>query len=174
MLKKPVKPRVTVRYLPQTNSVGAAIEDAYNTFQELRDEMEDWRSNMEEKFSSTEKYSLVEDCASSLDAFADNDTNIPSCIADELIQYSYGKKVSKKSPYPRHLRLSNAQAALEGALEAIDVMIDQKTLEKNLDGKTEDEIDTLNTELSELEDLKNTLEEDKDAADGIEFPGMFG
>ena len=166
--------RVTVRYTSGTASVAGAIEDAYSVFAELRDEMEDWRSNMEEKLGSTDKYSRVEECAQALDEFADNSHDVPSCISDETVQFQIGKKVSKKSPYPRHLRLSNAVNQIEAALEATEQMIDAKTLEKDEDGKGDEEIEKLEEEISELEELKNNLEEDKDSAGNVEFPGMFG
>lgn len=47
------------------------VADAGSEISGLYDEIDEWRSNMEEKFSQTDKYQRLEDCASQLDAAKD-------------------------------------------------------------------------------------------------------
>ncbi len=39
----------------------------YEEIENLRDEIQEWKDNIEEKFSATQKYSYLEECVSSLD-----------------------------------------------------------------------------------------------------------
>lgn len=41
---------------------------AYSEIENIRDEIVDWKSNIEEKFSSTQKYSDLEECESELES----------------------------------------------------------------------------------------------------------
>lgn len=47
------------------------VDQFYSEVEGLAEEMEEWRSNIEEKFSSTDKYSRVEESAQTLQSIAD-------------------------------------------------------------------------------------------------------
>lgn len=178
----------TVKTTNHKSSIMGAIEGFYNDIEELASEMGEWRDNLEEKFSQTEKYSNVSDCADSLERITDNG-DAPDPISsgdapDDEVSYPHGKKSSKKSPYPRWLRRDNAVNMLRGAIDAIDSRISnlQESIEACDDpAVTEAEAeladanrDRFQEQMDELDQYKQSLEEHADEADGIEFPSAFG
>lgn len=180
----------TVKYTEHKSSIRGAIEGFYSDIEELASEMGEWRDNLEEKFSQTEKYSLVSECADSLENITDNG-DAPDVISEgdtpeDEVTYTHGKKSSSKSPYPRWLRRDNAVNMVRAAIDAIDARISNlETSLEELDSTevNEDEVSLAAVEATrehlqnmrdELEQYKQSLEEHADEADGIEFPSAFG
>lgn len=178
----------TVKYTTHTASILGAVEGFYADIEDLTGEMQEWRDNLEEKFSQTEKYSNVSECADALENISDNG-NAPDILSegdDQECSYQHGKKSSSKSPYPRWLRRDNAVNQVRAAIEALERRIEnlQESIEACDDleeDATEAQIDfaaqnreRFEEQVSELEEYKSTLEEHADEADGIEFPGAFG
>lgn len=177
----------TVKYTTHTASILGAVEGFYNDIEELASEMGEWRDNLEDKFSQTEKYSNVSECADALENITDNG-NAPDVLGDapdDECSYQHGKKSSSKSPYPRWLRRDNAVNMARAAIEAIEARIENlRESIQACDEVEEDDSDAeitlkeenrerFETEISELDDYKNAIEEHADEADGIEFPGAF-
>lgn len=135
----------------QKTTIGGAIEEAFSEIESLRDEMTEWRDNMEERLSHTEKYERVSECADALDNVREID--VPDSLRDVPVEIVHQRKASKKSPYPRWVRLQNAS----NALEAVKWMIEEK----------EDPTD-------EEEQLASDIGDVVDELSGVEFPGMFG
>ncbi len=52
--------------MERANEILGGID--YSEVENLRDEIQDWKDNIEEKFSATQKYSDLEECASTLDS----------------------------------------------------------------------------------------------------------
>lgn len=159
-----------IKYTQIETTVEGAVAGFFQDVQELRDEMTEWRDNMEEKLSQTDKYSQVSECADALDSVADSEPDIPEELGDVKVTVQHGKKSSKKSPYPRWLRLGNAIAQLDGAVSALEEYIADKLPEGNEppDDETQEKIDA-------AEEFKDQLENFKSELDGnVEFPGMFG
>lgn len=55
------------KYIECKTTVADALSDAGSIVTELQGEMDEWRSSLEDKFSSTEKYQMVSDAADSLE-----------------------------------------------------------------------------------------------------------
>lgn len=130
-----------VKYTSVTTTIEGAIADAYSELQELRDEMSEWRDNLEERFSHTDKYSQVSDAADALDQIADDAPEVDGPLGDITVTASHGRKASTKSPYPRWLRRDNATSLMDGAISAL-----------------EDHIATLDEKITELETAIEELE----------------
>lgn len=177
-----------VKYTTHTASILGAVEGFYADIEELAGEIGEWRDNLEEKFSQTEKYSNVSECADALENISDSG-NAPDILSegdDQECSYQHGKKSSSKSPYPRWLRRDNAVNPLRSAIEAIETRLEH--LNESIEAcddlspeATKEELDTADAnrdrfqeQRDELEEYKNSLEEHAEAADGVEFPGMYG
>lgn len=134
-------------------SIEDAVQEAMSEVESLRDEMSEWRDNMEEKLSHTEKYERVSECADNLDNVQEID--IPDEYRETKITVISQRKSSRKSPYPRWLRLQNAVGALTAAKDVLEEMED------------DDAEGVRDQFVSDLGDAIDNLE-------GVEFPGMFG
>lgn len=167
-------------------SISDAISSGFSDLGELRDEMTEWRDNLEEKLSHTEKYERVSEAADLLENIADRESEceLPDGAEDEAITWSHQMKQSKKSPYPRWLRLQNAVMALESAKDALETQVgnfEEKITELNDPGEEEEDGEHDEEKAGELEEVKEALdeiirvlEEVVDEANGVEFPGMYG
>lgn len=179
-----------VKYTSVTTTIEGAIADAYSELQELRDEMSEWRDNLEERFSHTDKYSQVSDAADALDQIADDAPEVDGPLGDITVTANHGRKASTKSPYPRWLRRDNATSLMDGAISALEdhiATLDEKISEletaieeataladyKSVDSLTELK-DQLETEKSTAEELRDQLDSHKSEAEAVEFPGMYG
>lgn len=93
----------------------------------LRDEMSEWRDNIEEKFSGTSKFEEVSECADTLDYFADYlENNVGELIASlektEVGQAVLGRLIKVRQSKLRQSRSDRAaevQGSIEAALEII-------------------------------------------------------
>lgn len=165
----------------------SAVTDAVSTLrEELGEEMRSWHDNMSENLQNGDKGSAVEEAASALEDI--NDPSVPDCIKQLQLPvvYNTSTKNSKKGD-PRWLRRDNATAALSGAIDAVnDWVSDMQQLIENLPEDAEDDTEIslsddvaiskseLEGQISEAEQFVQELEEIKDSADGVEFPGMYG
>jgi hypothetical protein len=159
---------VRLKTTTQAGTIADAISAGFGELQSLRDEMGDWKDNLEEKLSHTEKYSRVEECHSNLDEIAEAEDE---CVPQDE-NYSQGpvtwpeqKKSSKKSPYPRWLRLSNATAALGSAKDAIESIVE--SFDEEMSDEEEEAKADLQANIDKLEEVISI-------ADSVDFPGMYG
>lgn len=132
-------------------TIGDAVSDAVSEIESLRDEMTEWRDNIEDKFSGTEKFERISEVVDQLDNV--QDITVPDELSTIEVEVLHQRKSSKKSPYPRWVRLGNAV----NALTAVRDILDEK------DEMTDDE-----------EQLRDDVSTAIDEVDGIEFPSMFG
>ncbi len=143
----------------RTTTLGAAILDAFSELECLGEEMREWASNMEEKFSSTQKYEDVSNAADTLDHLSEPSTDdIPEDLKAREIKYTESVKRSKKQSPSRATRCGNAVAMLQSASEF---------LQGQADGIEDEDVKSNLTDV--LEELDNLISE----AEGIEFPGMY-
>lgn len=150
----------------KTGSIADAISEGFSELQSLRDEMTEWKDNIEEKFGQTEKFDRVSECADALDEIADQeDECVPSVHAEDSVDWVFSKKKSKKSPYPRWLRIQNAVNALEAAKAQLETLVE---VDDDEDENPEDE------DRMEMQNCIDKLDEVIEAANSVEFPGMFG
>lgn len=150
----------------KTGTITDALSTGFSEIQSLRDELTEWKDNLEEKLSHTDKYQRVSDCADSLDEIADcEDECVPPIHTEETVDWVEQKKASKKSPYPRWLRLQNAVNALEAVKAQLEILVETD------DDEDEDPEDENRMEIQACIDK---LDEIIDGANSVEFPGMFG
>lgn len=158
------------RYKTTTHdsSIMDAVEDAKSVVEELASEMSEWRDNMEEKLSQTEKYERVSEAADCLEGSGYDYLDVPQAITDhgELSNLTF--KVSQIAPYgrkahPRWMRLANAVACLEGA---------HNELSRFLDAAPEE--DATEELRREVEDFVGEIQDVIDELNSVEFPGMYG
>lgn len=159
-------------------TISGAIQDAYAEFQSLRDEMEEWRSNMEEKLSHTEKFSAVEESAGALDGFCDDETDL-DCLSDDAVLRSSQQVPTRKGRATgRGVRCSNAINLLADAVSSLEEKVEELdgTAEERRTATPPDEeaAKEAEDESAALEELRDHLENAISEAEGVEFPGMYG
>lgn len=155
----------------KTETFDTALGMAFGEIEQLAEEMGEWRDNMEEKLSHTQKYSDVSECA---DTLGDH-TEVPEYSDDDLgkIEVAFGETVfkskSRKGSVSRSVRLGNATSRLSACVDAIETKLNEsEELEDGADGKLAED------DVSGLEELRDSLQETIDTVEGVEFPGMFG
>lgn len=163
----------------KTNSIMLTIADAFSRAQceaeELEQEMSEWRDNMEEKLSHTEKYERVSEAASALENLTGSLCDEPpEQVADLTVPvtvYVYGRR-----GLPRWARLSDVASCLDAAANAVADIIDW--VDEALDGDPEevaaDDEDKLRDFREELDQLRDSMVEAIGESDNVEFPGMYG
>lgn len=88
------------KFVKQEAGAVEAIENGISEIESLQEEMSEWRDNMEDKLSSTQKYSDVTDCADSLETGQDS---LQSALEEvtEAIESLEGKPF--KAGCPEHV-----------------------------------------------------------------------
>lgn len=135
----------------------SSVSDAFSELESLKDEMTEWRDNLEEKFSGTQKYEDVSACCDELEQV--DEVEVPEVIGEVKIAYSEMRNRRKGRGESRSVRRDNAVAVLQAAKDAA---------ENWLEGLPEDD---------ENKDQVSTFIDELDTqigyAEGAEFPGMF-
>jgi hypothetical protein len=157
-----------------TGTISGCIDDARSAVEELKDEMESWRDNMEEKLGHTEKYERVSECADALDSMLNElEPDVPEWLQE--VEVTYTEETSKRG-LSRAARLGNAVSMLEAVTSYLENDEDKlkELAEKANEGKEgDDKIDPDDMQ-AEAEQLASDLSGPIDEAGGVEFPGMFG
>lgn len=163
------------------SSISGLVNEFYSIAQELRDELQEWKDNIEEKFSGTDKFSRLEEAVNTLEEFCENepDTDLPECNEDfERTIWPSKKKMSRADRMGEAMDSANAAVArlteLKEALEEKEearVKADLDNQDAPTDGNPDagEEIDT-----TIYDDLISELEDHISTAENVEFPGMFG
>ena len=137
-------------------TVAGMIEDGILDLQELAAEMRQWADNLEENFSHTEKYQSVGDAADTLEDV--EKVEVPAFLSE---LNATAVLDTRKRP-SRSTRRYNAVARLQAALEAV----------ARVEGCPQ--IHMTDDQRDELDQLMDSLHETIDAAESVEFPGMYG
>lgn len=169
-------------------TIESAIDEAFSEFESLCEEMTEWRDNMEEKLSQTEKYQQVSDAADLLENVQRPD-GLPDAMDDSEIEVSIGvKKYKSDGGLSRAARHGNACNHLETAIEAITTFIDEhaddeqeaedakaEAEEEGSEGAAEEDVSGMVTadQVQELEQYRDDLQSTLDEMQGVEFPGMY-
>lgn len=130
------------KVIKHTNTIEDAILSGCSEIEILKDEMEEWASNMEEKLSQTEKFGRVEEAAQTLGS-PELNPDIPEIISGDLrVTYFEERPYGSKSP-SRATRLANAISMLSAGVAGIEEIIDhldeeKSALEIEANGKRED------------------------------------
>jgi hypothetical protein len=143
-------------------SIADAVSGAYSSLTDLGQELRDWADNIEEKFGSTDKYSRLDEAASTLEGL--NEPTVPETL--EKIEVEIMEAPYKRRGLSRPARRDQAVYELEAVVQDLQELIDEKA-----DPKGDAELDTL---LDDAETLINEIEDLKSEAEQVEFPGMYG
>lgn len=133
-----------------------AVSEAFSTYEDLGSQMRDWADNLEERLSHTQKYEDVSSAADTLEGLSAPE--VPSAVAD--IPVTFHDLPARKRGYSRADQCSQAGAILDACIEALTAFI-ERTPESDPVG-------------DEALGLVEALDDAKDEADGVEFPGMYG
>lgn len=145
---------------PRTMTVVDAVSEAWGIIEELGEEMEDWRANMEDKFSTTDKYSRVEEAAQTLQG--ESEPTEPDSDTVKAITVTIQDPKPRRRSYSRADRLSQATSLLEACEGALDEFA------------SSDDPKTSEDDASEADSYKNDIETLRNNVEGVDFPGMFG
>jgi hypothetical protein len=155
---------------PVESTVGGAFENGKNDVRELAEEMGSWRDNMQgTALENTGKYSEVEEAADALESAADalDNVEIPGEVASVTVTVS----ILRKKHLGRASRMGNATAWLDGAVQGLRETIEE--LEETRAKTEEDGTEYSGLDPDELGCIADEIDDAKDEADGVEFPGMF-
>jgi len=175
-------------------TIGGALDGAKADIESLKDEMTEWRDNLDSNgMSHMPKYDEVSECVDALERIYDNLDGIdlselPGDVVDRSVSYTemspYGRK-----PMPQWMRFENAQSMISAAKAGIEAARDDQPenpgcecSEDNADADDEygdhheldcplyredgDDPDAVDwdTPIDALEEAEN---------EGVEFPGMY-
>jgi len=163
--------KISKRAVPINSTIGGAIEQGLSIIEELKDEIEEVVSNMEqsEGLSQTSRYATLDETKSTLednyDAF-----DVHDLLAD--VPCTYTEDQRRRESSTRQGRMDNALAALNAARDAAQTWMDDNPLEDAIG--TREELDEREEALSNAEEVINTLDERIGNLESCEFPGMYG
>jgi chromosome segregation ATPase len=146
-----------------------AFEDAKSEIESLRDEMTEWKDNLEgNSMEHLPKYDEVSECCDALDnamsALEDAESEEwPEALDSITVNWTID---TRKSATSRSARMSNALNAL-GA--AIDGLRQWEESEKEEDKESEEHEEQIQTAGNIADHLENAQSE----AENANFPGMF-
>lgn len=166
-----------------SNTLGSAVEGAFEDLAELGEEMRAWRDGMSENLANGQKASDVEQAAETLEGLEAPD--VPEHL--DNLDVSYTSHTKRRST-PRWMRRDNATNALDAAISACEDYVSKAedaiaALPDDAEDSTEIDLEEGDgvVELSELRDridstnsFKDELENQKSEAEGVEFPSMMG
>ena len=179
-----------------------ALQHGHSIVEELKDEMGDWRDNMDGTgLENTDKFQRVSEAADTLESAEESlreaaesaETLENVSLPETTVEYSYYKPYGRKAP-SRYDRLGEATAVLEGALEIIDAFV-QNLRDEADDPTTDEEVDLesmsdeereaaekaaeeaeekANDAVEEVEGIADQIRDAIDECQSVDFPGMFG
>lgn len=147
------------KMITREGTIDGIVSDALSTIQGLRDEMNDWQSNMEAaNMEHLPKYEQVSECHDALDSFCDSEPDMPSEVPAGLETTLKWEESGAKKKQSRAARLSDAVSDIQRVIEHIEEFLTANQDEPNDDWQ------------QYCADLQSIV----DDAEAVEFPGMFG
>lgn len=129
------------------STIGGAIEFAVSEIQGLRDEITEWRDNLDgANMSHMPKYDEVSECADYLDNIDELDGLDLGDAADITCNYTIDTRRKASS---RAGRMGNALSALSAAMSELETIVDTLT------------------------EAKDTVENIQGEMENVDFPGMY-
>jgi len=152
----------------RSSSIDGAVSDGLSEVQELKQEMEDWASNMESSnMEHLPKYEEVNECKETLEEHADSEPTIPDAFPEGLEdKVDWQEPMAKRAGHiSRALRLDQALAGVSAAKDHVQGFLDEHD--------DDDACWTEDCERSEWENYLSELETIVDGLEGVSFPGMY-
>jgi capsid portal protein len=154
----------TSKYKTREATLADAANEAYSEFASLGEEMREWADNLEEKFSATDRYARISEAADALEGLSEPD--YPDWASKTKVQVSELVKPLRRR-ISRATRRDNACAILDTCMEACNEWLDEND-------KPENRSDEMLGIIGEITQIRDDLENLKDEAEAVEFPGMYG
>ena len=147
------------RIVSRTSTLGAAIDEALSTAEELRDELQEWKDNLPENLQDGQK---ADELQEAIDYLEEGISALEEAQGgdDEILNrnsFNYGSRQyspSEQRSLGRAKRLASSMEALESASTEISDYVE------------DDEGDEFQTTL-------DSVQEAIDALSNVNFPGMF-
>ena len=155
----------SLRAVPVTGTILDCIEAGYNDLSELYNECQEIVDNAPEGLSETERIQTLGETADALSS-ADSQPDVPEFLQDVEVIYTEDRRKSKS--HSRASRRDEACTYLRTAIVGIDEWV-EKMREHN-----EPPSVIHSDQIQEAEELRDELQELLNAAEGCEFPGMYG
>lgn len=149
---------------PPPREVGLldAIGEVFADIEELAQEMRDWASNMEDKFSATQKYADVDETADTLEGIQDPTDDATMSFLNEI-------KITVQDPTPRRAPRSRATrlGSAGDVLSQVITKLEDPALLVVADAPL------TNEQKATCEELHASLDEIEGELQGVDFPGMY-
>jgi methyl-accepting chemotaxis protein len=164
--------------------ISTCLDNAKSDLQELADEMDNWRSNMEgTNLEYTQKYQDVSDCADTLQDQLGSLEDVVSTIEDmkgfDLQKTATVTFYETKKPSRRD-RLDMVVAYLNEAKDELQDQVDEmrekvRQLEELdvLTPEQKEEMEKLEESADSMEDQLNELDNIISELESVDFPGMY-
>jgi hypothetical protein len=168
-------------------TVAEAINIAYSTIEELKDELQNWLDNMPENVKGGDKASTLESSIGDMESDSEPG-DIPDCIAD--VSVSWMENIRSAT---RATRRDNAVAAIDAVIseceeqinrlneleysDSSDVLLDENAQEvdpNTYSGPYPVRGEGREEQVGLLETLRDDLDSAKGNWENVEFPGLFG
>jgi dsDNA-binding SOS-regulon protein len=159
--KAPRKKRPAYKSVEYEGTV-SSVTDAYDSLEELASEVREIVDNSPEGLNQTQRIQTLDEAASALEGLSRPD--VPEAVAELAIAYSEAHPTDKRREPSRAIRASNYASVLRAASDRV-----REQLEAHREETDEDQ-----DEWDGMEQFANQLDEDADAVEGCEFPGMMG
>lgn len=188
MNDKPRRPRRPAgsRNFPVTSDVSGAFDTGRSDVQDLKQEIEDWKSSLESNnMEHLPKYEELEECYGYLETASDALEGVepPECVQGVSANFTIDTRTSANS---RSGRLQNAMNALDAAkssceawldeneeLEATDTEDEDAPKEGEAGFVSDDDVSEREQQRSDVEEFQNELENAYSELENVGFPGMY-
>jgi chromosome segregation ATPase len=182
--KRPRRPSGS-RNVPCTAELSGALDGGTSSVEELKDEMEEWASNLESNsMEHLPKYDEVNEAKEALESAVDalQSIDTPEFITDLEVKFTRDTRQSANS---RSGRLDNARNELDAALSGAQAWLDDNeeleandpadpdSYDENEETVTDEAVTERNDEREAVQTFVDELESAISELDNVSFPGMY-
>jgi hypothetical protein len=141
-----------------TTDISCLVDDAFDEFECLRDELQEWYDALPESFQNGDKGDALQNSVDALDCLERPD------VPDEVGKFACVFFPSAKCT-SRADRCSEAAGKLRAVIDRLQEALDED--DEKEEGKMEESL------RSDIEQLRDDVERAADEAESVEFPGMY-
>lgn len=153
-----------VRDARHSSSVEDLVESAKGEIETLAEEMNNWADNMPEGLQGGDKYSEIQDAASTLEGISIEDIPERFLQIRAVMHPNYDKE-------SRSDRSAEASAQLRAAADAIEAQIEVDKAANDAKEKAGETVEPIDED--EYHSVAANLNEAADELDNLSFPGMY-